>query len=112
MIHNDRNFLKLIFYAVKQLRNNENVFLSLTNSYSLPPSLLPLLPSDFIFRINEDVTDLELVHKTTVDEAPAAVCPYHGRLLVGVGRMLRLYDLGKKKLLRKCENKVRTKISF
>ncbi|KAK6617102.1 Splicing factor 3B subunit 3 [Polyplax serrata] len=59
----------------------------------------------YTFRLNEDVTDLELIHKTTVDEAPAALCPYHGRLLVGVGRMLRLYDLGKKKLLRKCENK-------
>jgi hypothetical protein len=27
-------------------------------------------------------------------------------VLAGVGRMLRLYDLGKRKLLRKCENKV------
>ena len=30
-----------------------------------------------------------------------------GRVLAGVGRLLRIYDLGKKKLLRKCENKVR-----
>ena len=30
-----------------------------------------------------------------------------GRVAVGVGRFLRIYDLGKKKLLRKCENKVR-----
>jgi hypothetical protein len=29
-----------------------------------------------------------------------------GRVVVGVGRFLRIYDLGKKKLLRKCENKV------
>ncbi|CAH8635106.1 unnamed protein product [Schistosoma margrebowiei] len=28
-----------------------------------------------------------------------------GRLLVGVGNRLRIYDLGKKKLLKKCENK-------
>ena len=31
---------------------------------------------------------------------------FQGRLLAGVGRLLRIYDLGKKKLLRKCENKV------
>ena len=31
---------------------------------------------------------------------------FQGRLLVGVGRFLRVYDMGKKKLLRKCENKV------
>lgn len=49
--------------------------------------------------------ELELVHRTTVDGLPTAICPFHGRLLVGVGRMLRLYDMGKKKLLRKCENK-------
>ena len=49
--------------------------------------------------------DIELVHRTVVDGLPTAVCPFHGRLLVGVGRLLRLYDMGKKKLLRKCENK-------
>ncbi len=32
--------------------------------------------------------------------------PFRGRALAGVGRLLRIYDLGKKKLLRKCENKV------
>lgn len=50
--------------------------------------------------------DFQLVHRTAVDEVPYAVCAYNGKLLAGVGRMLRLYDLGKKKLLRKCENKV------
>ena len=49
---------------------------------------------------------LELVHKTTLDEIPYAMCAFQGRVLVGVGKLLRLYDLGKKKLLRKCENKV------
>ena len=48
---------------------------------------------------------MELVHKTPVDDVPAALCPFQGRLLVGVGKLLRIYDLGKKKLLRKCENK-------
>ncbi|XP_077993061.1 splicing factor 3B subunit 3 [Glandiceps talaboti] len=48
---------------------------------------------------------LDLVHKTSVDEVPAAICPFQGRVLIGVGKLLRLYDMGKKKLLRKCENK-------
>lgn len=50
--------------------------------------------------------ELEFVHRTVVDDVPMALCAYNGRLLAGVGKMLRLYDLGKKKLLRKCENKV------
>ena len=33
------------------------------------------------------------------------MAPFQGRLLVGVGRLLRIYDIGKKKMLRKCENK-------
>ena len=49
---------------------------------------------------------MELVHKTTVDEIPHALCAFQGKILVGVGKLLRLYDLGKKKLLRKSENKV------
>jgi len=50
--------------------------------------------------------NLELAHKTPVDDIPQAMCAFHGRVLIGVGKYLRLYDLGQKKLLRKCENKV------
>lgn len=57
------------------------------------------------YKVDLSCRELELVHRTPVDEVPYAVCSYNGRLLAGVGRMLRLYDLGKKKLLRKCENK-------
>lgn len=57
------------------------------------------------YRITENCMKLELLHETVVDEIPLAICSYQGRVLVGVGRMLRLYDMGKKKLLRKCENK-------
>ncbi len=40
-----------------------------------------------------------------LDGIPRAVAPFQGKLLVGCGNALRIYDLGKKKLLRKCENK-------
>ena len=48
---------------------------------------------------------MELVHKTLVEDVPCALCPFQGRLLVTVGKVLRIYDLGKRKLLRKCEQK-------
>ena len=48
---------------------------------------------------------LTLVHKTKVEEAVRAIAPFHGRVLVAVGARLRIYDLGKQRLLRKCENK-------
>ncbi|KAJ1550181.1 Splicing factor 3B subunit 3, partial [Cladochytrium tenue] len=49
--------------------------------------------------------ELELLHATELDDAPLAMCPFHGRLLVAVGSALRIYDIGKKKLLRKLEAK-------
>lgn len=54
---------------------------------------------------NLDGSNLQLLHKTEVQDIPYAMCEYQGRLLVGIGRHLRLYDMGKKKLLKKCENK-------
>ena len=48
---------------------------------------------------------LELLHKTPVEDVPGAICAFQGRVLIGVGNFLRIYDIGKKKLLRKCENK-------
>lgn len=58
------------------------------------------------YRVNDEGDRLELVHETPVDDFPASVCAFQGRLLVGVGNRLRIYDLGRKKLLKKCENKV------
>ena len=53
------------------------------------------------------VTDrhLTLVHKTAVEGIPRAMCPFQGRVLIGCDTALRIYDLGKKKMLHKCVNK-------
>ncbi len=57
-------------------------------------------------RIDDEVgiVRLEFIHKTSVDDVPGAICKFQCRLLVSVGRTIRIYDMGKKKLLRKCEN--------
>ncbi|XP_072013068.1 splicing factor 3B subunit 3-like [Amphiura filiformis] len=57
------------------------------------------------YQLTNEGTKLEFLHKTPIDDVPAAICPFQGRILIGVGRLLRIYDMGKKKLLRKCENK-------
>jgi splicing factor 3B subunit 3 len=59
----------------------------------------------YVFRLIENACRLELMHVTPVEEAPHAMAAFQGRLVAGVGRLLRLYELGKKKLLRKSENK-------
>lgn len=57
-----------------------------------------------VYRVLAD-SRLQLLHKTPLEEIPLAICAFNGRLLVGMGRSLRLYELGKRQLLKKCENK-------
>jgi len=47
---------------------------------------------------------LVFLHKTPIEDVPLVLLDFRGRLLVTVGRAVRLYDLGKRKLLRKTEH--------
>ncbi|KAF7782979.1 hypothetical protein Agabi119p4_2355 [Agaricus bisporus var. burnettii] len=58
-----------------------------------------------VYKFLEDGRQLELVHKTEIDDVPLALMAFQGRLVAGVGKALRIYDIGKKKMLRKVENK-------
>ncbi|PWN89573.1 hypothetical protein FA10DRAFT_147967 [Acaromyces ingoldii] len=58
-----------------------------------------------VYRLSEEGQSLVFVHKTPVDDVALVLESFQGRLLAGVGKSLRIYDLGKKKLLRKSENK-------
>jgi splicing factor 3B subunit 3 len=56
-----------------------------------------------IYRFQEDGRELEFIHKTKTEEPPLALLPFQGRLLAGIGTNLRIYDLGMKQMLRKCQ---------
>jgi hypothetical protein len=58
-----------------------------------------------VYRIRDSGKRLELVHRTPAGGVPGALAPFKGRLLAGVGATLRIYEAGKKKLLRKCEHR-------
>ncbi|KAL4425697.1 hypothetical protein ABPG75_009713 [Micractinium tetrahymenae] len=58
-----------------------------------------------IYRFLEEGRRIELVHSTAVEGVPGAMAAFKGRLLVGVDANLRLYDMGKKRLLRKAEHR-------
>ena len=59
-----------------------------------------------VYRFHEDGKELEFIHKTKVEEPPMALLGFQGRLLAGVGRNLRIYDLGMRQLLRKAQSEV------
>lgn len=58
-----------------------------------------------VYALQEEGRTFSLVHRTEVENIPLVIKPFMGKLLAGIGKSLRMYDMGKKKLLRKCENK-------
>ena len=59
-----------------------------------------------VYRFQEEGKELEFIHKTKVEAPPLALLAFQGRLLAGIGTDLRIYDLGMKQLLRKCQAQV------
>ncbi|KAI0199352.1 CPSF A subunit region-domain-containing protein [Astrocystis sublimbata] len=59
-----------------------------------------------VYRFINNGRSLGFIHKTKVDEPALALAPFQGRLLAGIGKVLRIYDLGLKQLLRKAEGAV------
>lgn len=56
-----------------------------------------------VYRFHEEGKELEFIHKTKVEQPPMALLAFQGRLLAGIGPDLRIYDLGMKQMLRKCQ---------
>ena len=59
-----------------------------------------------VYRFSDDGRGLEFIHKTKVEEPPMALVQFQGRLLAGIGKTLRAYDLGLRQLLRKAQAEV------
>jgi splicing factor 3B subunit 3 len=59
----------------------------------------------YTYQLFDNGERLEFLHKTQIEDVPICICSFQGRVLISVGNLLRIYDMGKKKLLRKCENK-------
>jgi splicing factor 3B subunit 3 len=59
-----------------------------------------------VYRIQESGKELEFLHKTKVEHPPRALLAFQGKVLAGIGKTLRMYDLGLRQLLRKAETDV------
>jgi splicing factor 3B subunit 3 len=56
-----------------------------------------------VYRLHEAGKEMEFIHKTQVEHPPLALLGFQGRLLAGIGTDLRIYDLGMRQMLRKCQ---------
>ena len=54
--------------------------------------------------------DVNVIAQTATEEIATAMVFLQGKLIVGLGHVLRVYELGKKKMLRKCESKVQNRL--
>ncbi|CCT63201.1 related to splicing factor 3B subunit 3 (spliceosomal protein sap130) [Fusarium fujikuroi IMI 58289] len=59
-----------------------------------------------VYRFQKNGRQLVFIHKTKVEESPMALVAFQGRLVVGIGKALRIYDLGLKQLLLKVHDEV------
>ncbi len=57
-----------------------------------------------LYKLSPEGT-LELVHRSQVENLPYCFHPFRNNVLIGIGPILRQYEIGKKKLLRKSENR-------
>lgn len=57
------------------------------------------------YALVEGGTRLQLLHKTAVEDIPYCFAGYKGKILMGVGPRVRMYEMGLKKLLKKAELK-------
>ncbi|RYH29490.1 hypothetical protein EON65_08340 [archaeon] len=90
--------------TVRFVQHSEEVFIAIGTAVAL--QLAPRKVAQCFINLYRNIDgSLQLLHKTEVEDVPYALIEFQGKLLTGIGKSLRLYDLGKKKLLKKCENK-------
>lgn len=59
-----------------------------------------------LYKFTHGGRNLEFLHRTETSEIPLALLPFQGRLLVALGGSVRMYDIGKKRCLRKSETQI------
>lgn len=102
-LSNNEAAMSLCICRFSQVSEEAFVIVGVVKDLSLHPKLFSACFIR-IFRVIDGT--LQFLHETEVEDIPIGMIEFQGRLLVGIGKSLRLYDLGKKKLLKKAENRL------
>ena len=82
------------------------VLVGCASNLQLVPNHKPQGGCVYTFLVHKNGQGFDFIHGTPTDEPVYAIHAFKGVVLVGCGKKLRLYDMGKRRLLKKCENKV------
>lgn len=93
----------LLSLCLAKFKDDEYLMVGTTKNliFSPPSNDGSLIYTFKIKRNRSKIPEIELLHKTDVDLQPSSLCVFHDKMLVGMGGQLRLYEMGRKQLLRK-----------
>lgn len=93
--------------CLAKIKNEEYLIVGTTQdlTFSPPSSNGGLMYTFKIRRGLSNIPDIEFLHSTKVDSLPTSICVFNEKILVGLGSQLRLYEMGRKQLLRKSTSK-------
>ncbi|KAK5163433.1 pre-mRNA-splicing factor rse1 [Saxophila tyrrhenica] len=99
----EENEAALCVAAVPFEVRNWEVFVVVGTGQHLQPGNTMVQSKGYVhvFRVTDEGRGLERVHRTEFTSPIYALHPFHGRLALGIGAELFLYDIGMKHLLRK-----------
>mmetsp|Transcript_5259 Transcript_5259/g.8138 ORF Transcript_5259/g.8138 Transcript_5259/m.8138 type:complete len:95 (-) Transcript_5259:683-967(-) len=79
------------------------LFLGMAENATLDRKCSSAYISTYVLKSN--TAELSLLHKTPCEFIPSAFSESRGRIVCGVGNILRIYEIGQQKLLRKFDNR-------
>lgn len=98
----DQNEAALCCTCVAFESRSWEVYLAVgTGQHMQPGTGVRCAGSVHIYRIHDDGSRLEFVHKTPFESPIYSLLAFNGKLALGVGNELFFYDMGKKSMLRK-----------
>lgn len=106
---NNKHVVKMQLMNFKEFEGDTFLIVSIVENHDL---LSNSCSSSYvnIYGFDKENKKFEFINSTKLDAICHSMFSFKGRVLLGVGNYIRLYDLGKKQLLKKCEYKKKYKL--
>ena len=105
----NQHILKISLFTMKEIENESFLVVSITENHNILKNTYKNSYINF-YGIQKDPITFKFLHKTDLKELCTAFFPYKSKILLGVGGYIRLYQIGKNQLLKKCEFKKKYRI--